>query len=69
MIAVIIPALNEADNIAEVVEQLQAQADVDEVIVVDNGSTDDTAKIANERYSRLTYLYQQNCGVSAARNL
>lgn len=46
MIAVIIPALNEADNIAEVVEQLQAQADVDEVIVVDNGSTDDTAAVA-----------------------
>lgn len=46
MIAVIIPALNEADNIAEVVEQLQAQGDVDEVIVVDNGSTDDTAAVA-----------------------
>lgn len=41
-IAVVIPALNEAGNIQRLVEEIQATKPV-EVIVVDNGSTDDTA--------------------------
>jgi glycosyltransferase involved in cell wall biosynthesis len=40
--AVIIPALNEAGNISQLVSDTQQQA-VDWVIVVDNGSTDETA--------------------------
>jgi glycosyltransferase involved in cell wall biosynthesis len=44
-IAVVIPALNEADAIADVVRGIPA-ALVDEVIVVDNGSTDATAERA-----------------------
>ena len=43
--SVIIPALNEAGNIAGVVAAARAQA-VDEVIVVDNGSSDATAAVA-----------------------
>ena len=42
---VVIPALNEADCIAEVIAQLRAQGLID-VVVVDDGSTDDTAAIA-----------------------
>jgi len=45
--AVIIPALNEAGNITRLVEETQAQA-VDFLIVVDNGSTDDTALLASQ---------------------
>ncbi len=45
IVDVVIPALNEADNIAQVVRGLLAQ-DVRTVIVVDNGSTDDTASRA-----------------------
>lgn len=41
-LAVVIPALNEGDNIAEVVERTRRQ-DVEWVIVADNGSTDATA--------------------------
>ncbi len=41
-VTVIIPALNEAGNIADLVAAVLAQP-VDQVIVVDNGSTDDTA--------------------------
>jgi glycosyltransferase involved in cell wall biosynthesis len=43
--SVVIPALNEAGNIARVVSAARAQA-VDEVIVVDNGSRDETAAAA-----------------------
>lgn len=44
-VAVIIPALNEAGNIGELVKETLAQS-VQRVIVVDNGSTDDTAQVA-----------------------
>jgi glycosyltransferase involved in cell wall biosynthesis len=41
-VAVVIPCLNEAEPIGDVVREILAQR-VDQVIVVDNGSTDDTA--------------------------
>jgi glycosyltransferase involved in cell wall biosynthesis len=44
-VSVIIPALNEAESIEGVVRAIPAQL-VDEVIVVDNGSTDSTAALA-----------------------
>jgi glycosyltransferase involved in cell wall biosynthesis len=44
-IAVVIPCLNEAEPIAGVVREVLAQ-NVDHIIVVDNGSTDDTARKA-----------------------
>lgn len=46
-ISVIIPALNEEETIAAVVRAIPAQL-VDEVIVVDNGSTDRTAERAQQ---------------------
>ncbi len=45
-VSVIIPAFNEAATIAEIVTTALASAMVDEVIVVDDASTDLTAKIA-----------------------
>ena len=45
--AVIIPALNEAENIAALVEEV-CQQPVEWVIVVDNGSTDNTAQLAKQ---------------------
>lgn len=44
-VAVVVPCLNESQPIAGVVREILAQG-VDRVIVVDNGSTDDTAVIA-----------------------
>jgi glycosyltransferase involved in cell wall biosynthesis len=70
-VCVIIPALNEAGNIGDVVKQTLAQA-VHQVIVVDNGSTDDTASVAERagatviRESRRGYGRACAAGVAAA---
>ena len=45
-VAVIIPAYNEAERITATVQAALAIAGVERVVVVDDGSTDDTAKIA-----------------------
>ena len=46
-IAIVIPALNEAGSIAELVGEVKAQA-IDWVFVVDNGSTDETSAVATQ---------------------
>jgi glycosyltransferase involved in cell wall biosynthesis len=53
-ISVVIPALNEAQAIGEVVRTVPADR-VHEVIVVDNGSTDDTAKQASSAGARVIF--------------
>ena len=50
--AVIIPALNEEEAIGDVVRMIRAER-IDEIIVVDNGSTDQTAKRAQEAGARV----------------
>lgn len=70
-VSVIIPALNEAGNIAALVAAVRAQP-VDEVIVVDNGSDDDTGARARSagalvvREPRRGYGYACAAGVAAA---
>lgn len=39
-----------------------------EIIVIDDGSTDDTAQVAASFGPRVKYIYQENAGLSAARN-
>lgn len=46
MISAVVCARNEAESIAECIGYLLACGDVDEIIVVDGGSTDDTGRIA-----------------------
>lgn len=71
--SVIVPAFNAAAFIAETLDSALAQTYRNlEVIVVDDGSTDDTAEIVAaiaSRDSRVRLLRQMNCGVAAARNL
>ena len=71
-VTVIIPCLNEAEPIGDVVREVLTQ-DVAEVIVVDNGSTDGTAEVARAAGARVvsepTPGYGRACaaGVAAAR--
>lgn len=70
---VIIPALNEAGNIRQLVHEVRSTLPVD-VIVVDNGSTDSTAEEANAagaqviREPRRGYGYACAAGVAAAKD-
>ena len=65
---VIIPALNEEATIAKVLDGVHSKIDgIDEIekIVVDDGSSDDTAKIASEKGARVI-SHPKNRGVGAA---
>ncbi len=67
-ISLIIPAYNAEPTLEECLDACLAQSRAaDEIIVVDDGSTDRTAEIA-ARYP-VTYLRQDNRGPAAARNL
>lgn len=69
MISVVTPAFNAAPYLAQAIDSVLAQTIGDlEIIVVDDGSTDDTARVAAAYGSRVLYLYQSNQGVSTARN-
>jgi glycosyltransferase involved in cell wall biosynthesis len=64
-VAVVIPARNEAERIAATVQAAAGIADVDTVLVVDDGSTDDTAAIAAAAGAR-TVRHPRNRGKGAA---
>lgn len=70
MFSVVIPAYNAQNFIANSIGSVLAQSVKDfELIVVDDGSTDATrAQIENFSDKRIHYIYQENQGVSAARN-
>lgn len=70
-VSVVVPAKNAAPYIREAIGSALVQGDdVAEVIVVDDGSTDDTAAIVRSiRDSRVHLLANESTGVSAARNL
>jgi glycosyltransferase involved in cell wall biosynthesis len=68
-ITVIIPTHNRRDTLARALDSVLAQTmQPTEVIVVDDGSSDDTRRLV-AGYPRVRYLYQENAGVSSARNL
>ena len=63
--AVIIPALNEAGNISQLVQETFEQS-VHRVIVVDNGSTDDTALLAGQMGATVVSETRQGYGYACA---
>jgi glycosyltransferase involved in cell wall biosynthesis len=68
-VSVVIPTYNSARYLEPAVDSVLAQTFQDlEVIVVDDGSTDDTAALIRGLGPPVRYLYQPNSGVSAARN-
>ena len=68
-IAVVIPTYNRFAFLAQALRSVYAQSYLPkEVIVVDDGSEDNTAEITKE-FPQIKYIFQKNRGVSAARNL
>ena len=68
-VSVVIPAYNQAQYLRQAIDSVLAQTYQNfEIIVVDDGSTDDTAAIAKSYGDRITYLYQENLGLAGARN-
>jgi glycosyltransferase involved in cell wall biosynthesis len=72
LVSVVVPAFNAASLVGETIESILAQDHPAwELIVVDDGSTDDTSRVV-ERYLKagpVRLFRQPNRGVAAARNL
>ncbi len=70
LISVIIPTYNRAAWLREAIDSVLSQsARMFELIIVDDGSTDQTREFITEYGDQVHYLYQTNQGVSRARNL
>lgn len=70
MISIIIPLYNKAESIKTTLESVLSQSYTDfEVLIIDDGSTDDSKNIVSEIHDdRIRYIYKDNGGVSSARN-
>jgi glycosyltransferase involved in cell wall biosynthesis len=72
IISVIIPTFNYGRFVEEAIESVRQQSFSDwECLVVDDGSTDNTKQIVEKISAedpRVSYFYQENKGLSAARN-
>lgn len=68
-VSVIIPAYNQALYLDASIQSVRAQTFHDyEIVIVNDGSTDDTASIAQQYGDGVRYLYQENRGLAGARN-
>lgn len=69
MVSVIIPVYNGEKYLAEAIESVFSQTRaVTEILVVDDGSTDGSARVAQGFGDRVRYFHQPNGGIGAARN-
>jgi len=72
LVSVVIPTFNRAYCVCRTIDSALTQTHSHlELLVVDDGSTDDTRQVIQRRYSsesRVKYIHQENTGVSGARN-
>ena len=68
-ISVVIPLYNKRESIFRTMQSVINQSKkAEEVIVIDDGSTDDSASIVEKHFPHVTLIKQSNAGVSSARN-
>jgi len=69
-VSVIIPTYQRSHWVSEAIESVLAQTYKDyEIIVVNDGSTDNTAQVLNQFQDKIRIIEQDNKGSSAARNI
>ena len=69
-LSLIIPTYNRAALLAETLQSgLRQTREPDEIIIVDDGSTDDTRQMVERFGARVRYHYQVNAGLAAARTM
>ena len=69
-ISVIIPVYNGELYLTEAIESVLSQSfQPSEIIVIDDGSTDNSQSIIKQYIPKVTYVYQENKGTAAARNV
>jgi glycosyltransferase involved in cell wall biosynthesis len=71
LVSVVMPAFNSSAYIAKAIESVLEQSYRNfELIIVDDGSTDNTQQIVSGyQDNRIKYFYKENAGASSARNL
>ncbi|HUA90627.1 MAG TPA: glycosyltransferase [Steroidobacteraceae bacterium] len=72
LVSVVVPTYNRAYCLPQALDSVLAQSYANlEIVLVDDGSTDDTRALVQQRWQhepRVRYIHQPNGGVSAARN-
>jgi glycosyltransferase involved in cell wall biosynthesis len=68
-VSVIIPTYNRENFITKAIDSVMAQTYRNvEVVVIDDGSTDNTFSLVGQYGKTVTYFYQENRGIAGARN-
>lgn len=69
-VSVVIPTYNRSFTVVKAIDSVLEQTYDDyEIIVVDDGSTDDTYEILRPYWDKIHYEFKENGGISSARNL
>jgi len=69
LVSIIIPNYNHARYLGDAIRSVLNQDYSNfEIIVVDDGSTDNSREVAEQFGDKIHYIYQENAGLSAARN-
>ena len=69
LFSVIIPTCNRSKQLLSALDSVFVQTFTDyEILVIDDGSTDDTGQVVQVYQERVIYIRQANAGISVARN-